>query len=222
MIEGLSKRYPTTAGRQIEILKEVDLVLHRGDSLAVMGASGIGKSTLLQILGTLDRPNSGRMFFQGVDVFSLANDRLAKFRNQSIGFVFQFHHLLPEFTAIENVMMPVLIRGRKRHQAYHTSKQILDRVGLGERIDHRVTDLSGGEQQRVALARALILRPALLLADEPTGNLDKQTGKQIHDLLIELNREMKMTMVVVTHNPDLAALLSRRVTIVDGALIELN
>jgi lipoprotein-releasing system ATP-binding protein len=222
MIEGLSKRYPTTAGRQIEILKEVDLVLHRGDSLAVVGASGIGKSTFLQILGTLDRPNSGRMFFQGVDVFSLNNDRLAKFRNQSIGFVFQFHHLLPEFTAIENVMMPVLIRGRKRHQAYQRSKQILDRVGLAERIDHRVTDLSGGEQQRVALARALILRPALLLADEPTGNLDKQTGKQIHDLLIELNREMKMTMVVVTHNPDLADLLSRRVTIVDGALIELN
>jgi len=222
MIEGLSKKFPTTAGRQIEILKEVDLVLHRGDSLAVVGASGIGKSTFLQILGTLDRPDSGRMFFHGVDVFSLNNDRLAKFRNQSIGFVFQFHHLLPEFTAIENVMMPVLIRGRKRHKAYQTSRQILERVGLAERIDHRVTDLSGGEQQRVALARALILRPALLLADEPTGNLDKQTGKQIHDLLIELNREMKMTMVVVTHNPDLAALLSRRVTIVDGALIELN
>ena len=222
MIEGLSKCYPTAAGRPIEILKDVDLVLHRGDSLAVVGASGIGKSTLLQILGTLDRPNSGRMTFQGVDVFRLNNDRLARFRNQSIGFVFQFHHLLPEFTAVENVMMPVLIRGRKRQHAYDMSKAILERVGLGERMDHRVTDLSGGEQQRVALARALILQPAILLADEPTGNLDKQTGNQIHELLIELNREMKMTMVVVTHNPDLAALLSRKVTIVDGELIELS
>ncbi len=221
-IEGLSKRYPMAAGREIEILKKVDLVLHRGDSLAVVGASGIGKSTLLQILGTLDRPNSGRMFFQGVDVFRLNKDRLARLRNQSIGFVFQFHHLLPEFTAVENVMMPVLIGGRKRQQAYRESRHILERVGLGERIDHRVTDLSGGEQQRVALARALILRPALLLADEPTGNLDKKTGKQIHELLMELNREMQMTMVVVTHNPDLAALLSRSVTIVDGELIELN
>ena len=221
-IEGLSKRYPTATGRPIEILKAVDLVLNRGDSLAVVGASGIGKSTLLQILGTLDRPNNGRMFFQGVDVFRLNKDQLARLRNQSIGFVFQFHHLLPEFTAVENVMMPMLIAGHKRREAYRESRHILERVGLDERIDHRVTDLSGGEQQRVALARALILGPALLLADEPTGNLDKQTGKQIHELLLELNREMQMTMVVVTHNPELAALLSRSVTIVDGKLIELN
>ena len=221
-IEGLSKRYPTAAGRPIEILKDVDLVLNRGDSLAVVGASGIGKSTLLQILGTLDYPNSGRMFFKGVDVFRLNKDQLARLRNQSIGFVFQFHHLLPEFTAVENVMMPMLIAGRKQREAYRESRQILERVGLAERIDHRVTDLSGGEQQRVALARALILGPTLLLADEPTGNLDKKTGKQIHELLLELNREMQMTMVVVTHNPELAALLSRSVTIVDGKLIELN
>ena len=221
-IEGLSKRYPTAAGRPIEILKDVDLVLNRGDSLAVVGASGIGKSTLLQILGTLDYPNSGRMFFKGVDVFRLNKDQLARLRNQSIGFVFQFHHLLPEFTAVENVMMPMLIAGRKQREAYRESRQILERVGLAERIDHRVTDLSGGEQQRVALARALILGPTLLLADEPTGNLDKKTGKQIHELLLELNREMQMTMVVVTHNPELAALLSRNVTIVDGKLIELN
>ena len=221
-IEGLSKRYPTATGRPIEILKAVDLELNRGDSLAVVGASGIGKSTLLQILGTLDRPNNGRMFFQGVDVFRLNKDQLARLRNQSIGFVFQFHHLLPEFTAVENVMMPMLIAGHKRREAYRESRHILERVGLDERIDHRVTDLSGGEQQRVALARALILGPALLLADEPTGHLDKQTGKQIHELLLELNREMQMTMVVVTHNPELAALLSRSVTIVDGKLIELN
>ena len=219
-IEDLSKSYPSAAGKRLEILKNINLSLGLGDSLAVIGASGIGKSTLLQILGTLDRPDNGRMFFKGIDVFRLNKDRLARFRNQSVGFVFQFHHLLPEFTAVENVMMPVLIKGDKRQHAYRQSVQMLERVGLDQRLEHRVTDLSGGEQQRVALARALILRPALLLADEPTGNLDKQTGKQIHDLLIELNREMKMTMVVVTHNPDLAALMARSVTIVDGGLIE--
>jgi len=221
-IEGLSKSYPVADGRSIEILKDVDLLIDQGDSLAVVGASGIGKSTLLQILGTLDRPNSGRMFFHGIDIFNMNKDRLARFRNRSVGFVFQFHHLLPEFTAVENVMMPMLIRGDRRQEAHRQSVQMLERVGLGQRLDHRVTDLSGGEQQRVALARALILRPALLLADEPTGNLDKQTGDQIHELLIELNREMQMTMVVVTHNPDLAALMARKVTIVDGELIELQ
>lgn len=221
-IDTLSKSYPATTGSRIEILKGIELTLADGDSLAVVGASGIGKSTLLQILGTLDRPDSGRMFFRGVDVFKLSHDRLAKFRNQSVGFVFQFHHLLAEFTAIENVMMPVLISGEHRDQAYVKAEQILERVGLGHRLEHRVTDLSGGEQQRVALARALILRPALLLADEPTGNLDKSTGRQIHKLLLELNQEMQMTLVIVTHNPDLAALMARRITIVDGALVELN
>jgi lipoprotein-releasing system ATP-binding protein len=221
-IDTLSKSYPATAGRRIEILKGIELTLADGDSLAVVGASGIGKSTLLQILGTLDRPDSGRMFFRGIDVFKLNHDRLAKFRNQSVGFVFQFHHLLAEFTAIENVMMPVLISGEHRDQAHVKAVQILERVGLGHRLEHRVTDLSGGEQQRVALARALILRPALLLADEPTGNLDKSTGRQIHKLLLELNQEMRMTLVIVTHNPDLAALMARRITIVDGALVELN
>jgi len=221
-IDTLSKSYPATAGRRIEILKGIELTLADGDSLAVVGASGIGKSTLLQILGTLDRPDSGRMFFRGVDVFKLNHDRLAKFRNRSVGFVFQFHHLLAEFTAIENVMMPVLISGEHRDQAHVKAVTILERVGLGHRLEHRVTDLSGGEQQRVALARALILRPALLLADEPTGNLDKSTGRQIHKLLLELNQEMQMTLVIVTHNPDLAALMARRITIVDGALVELN
>ena len=221
-LDALSKSYPATAGSRIEILRNVELILANGDSLAVVGASGIGKSTLLQILGTLDRPDSGRMFFRGVDVFEMNNDRLAIFRNQSIGFVFQFHHLLPEFTAVENVMMPVLIGGEKRDQARQMAVNILTRVGLDNRLEHRVTDLSGGEQQRVALARALILRPALLLADEPTGNLDKTTGRQIHELLIDLNREMQMTLVLVTHNPELAAMMARRVTIVDGQLIELD
>lgn len=221
-IEGLSKSYPDAVGGRIEILKGADLMLSRGDSLAVMGASGIGKSTLLHILGTLDRPDDGRMRFQGIDVFTMTNDRLARFRNESIGFVFQFHHLLAEFTAVENVMMPVLIRGESRQRSHRLAAEILARVGLDHRLKHRVTDLSGGEQQRVALARALILRPSLLLADEPTGNLDKHTGGQIHKLLIELNREMRMTLVVVTHNPDLAELMARRITIVDGKLIELD
>ncbi len=222
VIESLYKSYPDSAGGRIEILKGAALELNRGDALAVMGASGIGKSTLLQILGTLDRPDSGRMFFEGVDVFALNNDRMAAFRNQSVGFVFQFHHLLPEFTAVENVMMPVLIRGQHGPPAREMAVQILERVGLGHRLLHRVTDLSGGEQQRVALARALVLRPSLLLADEPTGNLDKQTSRQIHKLLIELNHEMRMTLVVVTHNPDLAELMARKVTILDGQLIEME
>ena len=222
VIDSLYKSYPDSAGGRIEILKGAALELNRGDALAVMGASGIGKSTLLQILGTLDRPDSGRMFFEGVDVFALNNDRMAAFRNQSVGFVFQFHHLLPEFTAVENVMMPVLIRGQHGQPAREMAVQILERVGLGHRLLHRVTDLSGGEQQRVALARALVLRPSLLLADEPTGNLDKQTSRQIHKLLIELNHEMRMTLVVVTHNPDLAELMARKVTILDGQLIEME
>ena len=222
VIENLSKSFPIADGESIEILKQVEFTLRLGDSLAVVGASGIGKSTLLQLLGTLDRPDSGRMFFRGIDVFKLNNDRLARFRNEYVGFVFQFHHLLPEFTAAENAMMPALIRGDKRPEAYRAAVEILERVGLGHRLEHRVTDLSGGEQQRVALARGLILKPALLLADEPTGNLDKQTGKQIHQLLIDLNQEMQITLVVVTHNPDLAALMARRVTIVDGELLELD
>lgn len=222
VIDSLYKSYPDSAGGRIEILKGAALELNRGDALAVMGASGIGKSTLLQILGTLDRPDSGRMYFEGVDVFALNNDRMAAFRNQSVGFVFQFHHLLPEFTAVENVMMPVLIRGQHGPPAREMAVQILERVGLGHRLLHRVTDLSGGEQQRVALARALVLRPSLLLADEPTGNLDKQTSRQIHKLLIELNHEMRMTLVVVTHNPDLAELMVRKVTILDGQLIEME
>ncbi|WP_246804074.1 ABC transporter ATP-binding protein [Desulfosarcina cetonica] len=187
-----------------------------------MGASGIGKSTLLHILGTLDRPDSGELRYSGKDVLQLDDIQLARFRNRTIGFVFQFHHLLPEFTALENAMMPALISGMEKRPAMEAAKAILVRVGLESRLEHRAGELSGGEQQRVALARALVMQPDILLADEPTGNLDRKNSDLIHALLMELNQEMGMALVVVTHNPALAALVSRRVTIMNGQLHELD
>jgi lipoprotein-releasing system ATP-binding protein len=209
-------------GVAIEILKGVDLALAPGETLSVVGASGIGKSTLLHILGTLDRPDQGQLFFQDADVLSLDQERLARFRNRSIGFVFQFHHLLPEFTAMENVMMPALIQGQTKAEAKQAAVAGLERVGLENRLTHRVNALSGGEQQRVALARALVLKPLVLLADEPTGNLDKRNSQQVHELLMELNQEIGMALVVVTHNMELASYMARQVTIVDGKLVEIN
>jgi len=183
-----------------------------------VGPSGIGKSTLLHIIGTLDRPDSGKLLFNGEDVFLFDDLKLARFRNESVGFVFQFHHLLPEFSALENVMMPALIQGTGKQLAAQAAEEGLVNVGLQDRLNYRVGKLSGGEQQRVALARALILKPLVLLADEPTGNLDKTNSEHIHSLLMELNREFSMTLVVVTHNTELASCMSRRVTIVDGQL----
>ncbi len=209
-------------GSRIDILKGVDMNLASGQTLAVVGASGIGKSTLLHILGALDRPDHGAVLIQGQDMFQFSNGRLAKFRNETVGFVFQFHHLLPEFKSLENVMMPVLIQGKSRESARRCAEEILVRVGLKDRLLHPVNRLSGGEQQRVALARALALRPLILLADEPTGNLDKRNSEQVHELLLELNRELGMTMVVVTHNMELAAFMSRCVTLVDGKLVQTN
>jgi lipoprotein-releasing system ATP-binding protein len=209
-------------GVAIEILKGVDLALAAGETLAVVGASGIGKSTLLHILGTLDRPDQGQLFFNGEDVFQFDQEQLAHFRNKSIGFVFQFHHLLPEFSALENVMMPALIQGQAKKDAKRAAMQGLERVGLQDRLTHRVNALSGGEQQRVALARALVLKPLVLLADEPTGNLDKRNSQQVHELLLDLNREIGMTLVVVTHNMELASYMTRQVTIADGKLVETN
>jgi len=217
-LRDLSKSYDGS-GARIDILKRVNFDLVAGETLAVVGASGIGKSTLLHVLGTLDRPDSGRLFFKDQDVLRYDDKTLARFRNESIGFVFQFHHLLSEFSALENTMMPVLIRGRSKSAAQDAAEAILVRVGLKDRLHHRVTKLSGGEQQRVALARALVLRPALLLADEPTGNLDQGNSKQVHELLMELNRELHMTLVVVTHNLELAALMARKVTIAYGQLV---
>ena len=211
-----------SSGSQIDILKAVDLTLMSGETVAIVGASGIGKSTLLQILGTLDQPDSGNLWFQGKNIFKQEPFRLARFRNSSIGFVFQFHHLLPEFTALENAMMPGLIKGLSKSVSRDLAEKILVRVGLKSRLQQQVTKLSGGEQQRVALARALVLKPALLLADEPTGNLDQKNSEQVHELLLELNRELNMTMVVVTHNMKLASYMARRVTIMDGKLVEAN
>lgn len=205
-----------------DVLKGVNLEMNKGDTVAVVGASGIGKSTFLHILGTLDRPDNGDIWFKGKDIFQFDNEKLAYFRNQSIGFVFQFHYLLPEFTAIENAMMPMLIKGYNKNVAQNTSEEILVRVGLKDRMSHRIGSLSGGEQQRVALARAIVLKPDILLADEPTGNLDKKNSETIHELLLNLNNEFRMALVIVTHNMELAALMARRVTIVDGRLVELN
>ncbi len=206
----------------VDILKGVNFDLDAGETVAIVGASGIGKSTLLHILGTLDRPDSGTLLFQGKDVFNIDNGKLAKFRNESIGFVFQFHHLLPEFSAIENVMMPALIKGMSKESAIKAAEAMLVRMGLKDRLHYRVGKLSGGEQQRVALARALVLKPAVLLADEPTGDLDSKNSNQVHDLLLELNREFCMTLVVVTHNMELASYMSHSVTIINGQLVEIN
>lgn len=208
------------SGSRIEILESVDFTIEAGETLAVVGASGIGKSTFLNILGTLDRADSGKLCFEGEDVFRYSDEKLAMFRNTSIGFVFQFHHLLAEFTALENTMMPALIKGFLKDRAETSAEEILLRVGLKDRLGHRVGQLSGGEQQRVALARALVLKPLMLLADEPSGNLDKRNSEKVHELLMELNRELKMTLVVVTHNMELAAYMSRRITIIDGQLVE--
>ncbi len=209
-------------GSQITILKDFDFCLRTGEAVAVVGPSGVGKSTLLHILGTLDRPDSGKLYVSGEEVFKLDSDPLAAFRNRTIGFVFQFHHLLPEFTTVENAMMPGLIAKKSRRECAKAAEKILVRVGLKERLHHRVNTLSGGEQQRVALARALALSPKLLLADEPTGNLDKKNSEAVHQLLMELNAEMDMTLVVVTHNTELAALMNRRISINDGRLMEIE
>jgi lipoprotein-releasing system ATP-binding protein len=208
------------SGREIEVLRGLDFDLRPGEMASVVGASGVGKSTLLQVLGTLDAPTSGTITFDGVDVTGMSATRLAEFRNREIGFVFQFHHLLPEFTALENAMMPALILRLPRREASEMATAMLRRLGLGERLSHRPGELSGGEQQRVALARALILRPRLLLADEPTGNLDTKTGRAMHDLFFELNQELGTTILIVTHNDELAAKTPRRLRMADGLIVE--
>ncbi len=214
-VNQLGKSY-SHSGQALPVLWDVNLVLAPGDMVAVVGASGVGKSTFLQILGTLDLPTEGSIKFNGEELTTMSASRLAEFRNRQIGFVFQFHHLLPDFTAVENVMMPALIQRTPIERAKKMARDILGRVGLSHRLTHRPSELSGGEQQRVALARAMVLEPSLLLADEPTGNLDRATGMAIHELFLELNHERGSTLLVVTHNPDLASLMPRQLRMIDG------
>ncbi len=214
---GLTKTYGH--GRAaVTVLQDLELELTPGEMVAITGASGTGKSTLLHLLGALDRPDRGNVFFRGENIFARDDEGLADFRNKSIGFVFQFHHLLPEFSAIENTIMPGLIAGKKRQELLSGALELLDGVGLGHRIDHRIGELSGGEQQRVALARALIMRPALLLADEPTGNLDPLTGETVFALIRRMNSDFGLTTVMVTHNYALAARMDRCLTLYEGRL----
>jgi lipoprotein-releasing system ATP-binding protein len=203
-------------GRTLEVLRGVDLEIGDGEMVGIVGPSGAGKSTLLHCIGTLDLPTSGTIRVAGEEVTKLTGSRLAELRNRTIGFVFQFHHLLPEFNALENVVMPGLVQGRRRREIEAKGRALLEEVGLKDRLLHRPGELSGGEQQRVALARALLLEPKLLLADEPTGNLDSATSVQIHDLFFAINRQRGTTIVVVTHNPALAASMPRVVTLRDG------
>ena len=218
-VEDLHKSF-SSGGVSLHVLKGVSLEIRSAEILAVVGASGAGKSTLLHILGTLERPSSGRVLYEGQDPFRLSDRDLSAFRNRYVGFVFQFHHLLPEFTALENVMLPALIQGQDRSRAAHRAAELLERVGLGERLGHRPGELSGGEQQRVALARALVQAPRVVLADEPTGNLDTPTGDAVFRLIQELNRELGTTFVLVTHNERLAAKAHRVVRLVDGEVRE--
>jgi len=203
-------------GRTLEVLRGVDLEIGEGEIVAVVGQSGAGKSTLLHCIGTLDVPTSGSISLSGEEITTLPGARLAALRNRLIGFVFQFHHLLPEFNALENVMMPGLIQGRGRSGLEARARALLEEVGLRDRASHRPGELSGGEQQRVALARALVLEPKLILADEPTGNLDSATSKQIHDLFFQINEQRGTTLVIVTHNVALADSMPRKVTLKDG------
>jgi lipoprotein-releasing system ATP-binding protein len=203
-------------GRSLEVLKGIDLEIGRGEMVTIVGPSGAGKSTLLHLIGTLDLPTEGRILYGGKDVTRLGSSDLAEFRNRSIGFVFQFHHLLPEFTALENVMMPSLIQGGGRRE--DRARQLLDEVGLTDRLTHRPGELSGGEQQRVALARALLMEPKLVLADEPTGNLDSQTSNSVQALIFDLNRRHGITFLIVTHSRDFAEMMPRRVSMKDGRI----
>lgn len=200
----------------IDVLKGLDLKIERGESLGILGISGAGKSTLINILGTLDHPTSGTVHFEDVDVFAWSEKKLAAFRNAKIGFVFQFYNLLPEFNALENVMMPALIHGFSRLKAAAKAEIILNEVGLGDRMTHKPGELSGGEQQRIAVARALINEPKVVLADEPTGNLDTHTGKELFKLLLHLNEKKEITFVIVTHNESLSRQCHRVLEMVDG------
>ncbi|MCI4625836.1 MAG: ABC transporter ATP-binding protein [Candidatus Magnetoovum sp. WYHC-5] len=216
-VTGMRKSYKTEAG-ELEVIKGIDLSINKGEVVAVVGASGAGKSTLLHLLGTIDRPTSGKILYNGKDIFLYNDKELASFRNKTIGFVFQFHHLLADFTALENVMMPGLIGAINNNELVKLASTLLIRFGLKDRLHHRAGELSGGEQQRVALARALVLNPLVVLADEPTGNLDSKTGDGIIDILFEINKTLQTTFVIVTHNANFAKKCHRLIEMVDGQI----
>ena len=204
---------------KLKVLKGVDISVGKAEVVSIMGASGAGKSTLLQILGTLSTPDAGSLIIDGVDILKLDSKGLSEFRNLRLGFVFQFHHLLPEFTALENVVIPAYIAGRSKKEAEQRAKELLHDMGLGERLTHKPTELSGGEQQRVVIARALINKPAVLFADEPSGNLDTKTKEEIHKLFFDLRDKYGQTVVIVTHDPELAAMCDKSLTMVDGIFV---
>ena len=216
-VEGLSKSYQT-GDTVLDVLQDLNFTVLPGETTAIVGVSGVGKSTLLHILGTIDRPTSGKVLVDDLDPFLLKPTDLASFRNQTIGFVFQFHHLLPEFTALENVMMPGFIRRLPHKEVKEKAEALLEEVQVSHRLGHRVGQLSGGEAQRVAIARALVLEPQILLADEPTGNLDPRTASTIQNILLDLNSRKKLTVLVATHNEKMAAGMGRQMHLVDGKL----
>lgn len=206
-------------GRSLEALKEVNLKIDKGQFVSIMGPSGAGKSTLMHIMGGLDKPTSGNVLLGGKDIFKLPEDALPSFRNRNIGFVFQFHYLLSDFTALENVMLPLMVGGRRSDADRQQAEELLDKVGLAGRKNHKPGELSGGEQQRVAIARALVTSPGLVLADEPTGNLDTHTGDEVFNLLRQFNKEAGTTLIIVTHNESLAAKCDRTIRMVDGMIV---
>ncbi|MGD0022553.1 MAG: ABC transporter ATP-binding protein [Smithellaceae bacterium] len=219
LLKNLSKTF-FKDGNKIEVLRGLNMEIAKGESLAILGVSGAGKSTLIHILGTLDHPTDGHLYINGLNIFDWEERKMARFRNSMVGFIFQFNNLLPEFDALENTMMPALIGGMPRKQAAEKAYKVLAEVGLEHRLRHKPGELSGGEQQRVAIARALIMEPGILLADEPTGNLDTETGKKIEDILVNLNAIRKITLVVVTHNKLLAERMSRRIGLRDGRIYD--
>ncbi len=216
-VSGLSKSY-AVGGARLTVLKDLDLSLERGEMVAIVGASGVGKSTLLHVMGGLDAPDAGSVRIDQVELGRLSDEAVVAFRNQHVGFVFQFHHLLPEFSAVENAEMPLRIARKTAAECRERAAGLLERVGLAERLEHRPGMLSGGEQQRVAIARALVMQPTLLLADEPTGDLDEHTAENLHDLLQEMHREHGLTSVIATHNPKLAAACDRVLRLEEGRL----
>lgn len=214
LAQGLTKKYG-----QLEVLKGIDLSIQQGEIVSIVGSSGAGKTTLLQLLGTLDKPDAGMLSLDGIQPFQLSSNELAHFRNTKIGFIFQFHQLLPEFSAIENVMFPALIGGKNQSDAKTRASQLLERLGLKDRMNHQPMALSGGEQQRVAVARALMNQPAVIFADEPSGNLDSKNAAELHQLFFDLRDEFGQTFVIVTHNNQLAEMADRTITMADGLLV---